>query len=144
MNIKRGIGFAFLTYLASIIFVFAGSALLGVPLEAPTLGVYVIHWVGLIVAVLFFAKWYFKKSPLPTAKHGLKLGLLTLLVSLGLDLLSIGVTMLAGESLDVFMQMYSSWEFYMTIVILLLVTTYAGYEFDGTFTAMPTNTDDVA
>ena len=108
---------------------------LGIDVEnyEPSFNVYLLTWVLYIPLVLLLAKWYFKKDS-PTLKKGFRLGIISIIVALLLDGLSILGTYYAGESLDMFMAMYTSWEFYFTIIWVIALTSYAGYEFDATFT----------
>ena len=136
MNIKRAIGFAFLLYISSFIVFTATAIILGIDLESlegmSTMG-YVIGWVLYIPIVLLLAKWYFKKDP-PTLKKGFWLGVIAITTSLLFDGVSVLGTYFAGESLDIFVRMYSSWEFYVSVVWVILLCTFAGFEFDKTFT----------
>ncbi len=86
-----------------------------------------------IPIVLLLAKWYFKKV-LPTVKNGLQLGIVAIIVSLIFDGLSIGATIAVGQSIDVFTALYTDWKFYVTVIEILLLTTFAGFEFDATDT----------
>ncbi len=51
----------------------------------------------------------------------------------------------AGESAEQFKELYSSWMFYVTILEIIVLTAYAGFEFDMTFTQTePKNNPPVA
>jgi hypothetical protein len=134
MNFKRAIGFGLSAYLLSFA-VYVAVAFIpgtGSPEEITTVG-YAIGWVFYIPVILLLAKWYFKKDP-PNTKKGFFLGLITIAVSLALDGLAILGTYLAGESIKSFTVMYTSWEFYTSIVWVVALCTFAGFEFDKTYT----------
>lgn len=143
INLKRAIGYALLVYITSSIVFALAATLLGASLEAPSLGAYVIYWLGTIVLMLLFAKWYFKVVE-PTTKSGLYLGLATIAVSICIDLLSIAGAIATDNSIEMFASLYGSWQFYTTIIIVLLTTTYAGFEFDSTYTASSMTETDMS
>ncbi len=136
MNIKRALGFAVALYIISFLGFFVAMLLPGELslTEVPTLATFAIGWIINIPAVLLLAKWYFKKV-IPTAKSGFHLGIVAIVVALVLDGLSILATYLSGQSLDMFAALYTDWKFYATIVEIVLLTIYAGFEFDGTYTS---------
>ena len=85
-------------------------------------------WILLIPLALLLSKWYFKTDP-PTAKKGFILGLVGLVVGNILDLI---ITVpLFVKSYEVY---YTNVFIYVGFLELLVITTYAGYEFDSTFT----------
>ena len=138
MNIKRTLSFAlglymlgaFVFYIAMLVF---GAVSLSV---VPSLGVFLVGWVALIPCVLLLAKWYFKQVP-PTAKNGLLLGARTIALAILLDALAALVMILLNQSIDIFGALYTDWKVYVIVLEVLLLTTYAGYEFDATYTASP-------
>ncbi|MFA7244883.1 MAG: DUF5367 family protein [Candidatus Magasanikbacteria bacterium] len=87
-----------------------------------------ILWVLLIPFVMLLAKWYFRKDE-PTSKKGLMLGIVAVLVGTLLDMI-ITVPVFV-KSFSVY---YSDWTLYIGMLEVLVLTTYAGYEFDATFT----------
>lgn len=95
---------------------------------------YLIYGILLVPATLLLAKWFFKTMN-PTWQRGLALGIITIVFSLALDGLMVAGMYFGGEPLDDFAIMYTSWEFYATLVWLIAITTFAGWEFDGTYTA---------
>ena len=135
MNIKRAILFSIMLYLASFVGFFVVQLLPGEQslTEVPSLLSFIVGWVINIPIVMLLAKWYFKKV-LPTAKNGLQLGIVAIVVSLVLDGMSIMATLAAGQSIDVFTALYRDWKFYVTVIEILLLTTFAGFEFDATDT----------
>ncbi len=141
MNFKRALGFAFVLYIVSFLGFFVTLLLPGEQslTEVPPLATFVIGWIINIPVVLLLAKWYFKKVT-PTAKAGFQLGVITIAFSLLLDGISIVGTYMAGQPLDTFAMLYSDWKLYATVIEIILLTTYAGYEFDATYTA-PTKID---
>lgn len=135
MNYQRAVGFAALLYIAAFLvgilaFAFGWANSTGYSTSA-----FVLTWVLYIPAVLILAKWYFK-AVAPTTRRGFLLGVITILVSAVLDLIFIGITAAMGESVEAFVQLYKSWEFYVTVMWVVLLTTFAGYEFDKTYTKM--------
>ena len=134
MNMKRGIGFAVMLYVSSFIIYMILAALGLISMEEYTLTAFVIGWIVNIPLVLLLAKWYFKQAA-PTLRNGIHLGVLTIIVSLILDGLMVAGALAAGESLEQFKELYTSWPFYVTVFEIILLTAYAGYEFDGTYTA---------
>ena len=105
------------------------SLLMIVPgLKDQTFFRYLILWVLLVPIVLFFAKWYFNMDE-PTTKKGIVLGIIALVVG---ELLNVIITVpLFIKSYSLF---YSNIYMYIGMLEVLLLTTYAGYEFDGTYT----------
>lgn len=128
MNIKRAVGFGAMLWI--LIFVLL-SILLFLPfLEGRTLAVHVIFWIFLIPIVLLLAKWYFKADP-PTMKKGFFLGIIGVIVGIILDLI---ITVpLFIKSYDVF---FTDWMLWFSLVEVVVLTTFAGFEFDKTFTKM--------
>ena len=82
-------------------------------------------WVIQIPLVLLMAKWYFKQKQ-PSLKEGFYLGLIALVIGAILD---------AVITVPLFIKSYSgffgNWEMYVGYAELLLLTTLAGWEFDG-------------
>lgn len=132
MNKKRSIAFGVGLYLSTFL-IFGAVAMLGGYDFAQSTPGYIANWVFLIILTLFFAKWYFRMDE-PTKEKGFLLGLVAIGVGIVFDLLFILTTYFLGESLDMFVEMYTSWQFYATIAIVILTCTYAGYEFDATYT----------
>jgi len=130
MNFTRALGFAVIVYAVGAAILF----LTGYHIDArPQLVSYITLWILMIPVLLFVAKWYFHIVP-PTAKAGLYLGLLT--IALGF-LLDTSIVLISGawDSLSQFYgTVYGDWKFFLTMIELLLLTTYAGYEFDATYT----------
>ncbi len=84
-------------------------------------------WILEVPAVLLMAKWYFKMDP-PTIKKGFLLGVLGLIVGVILD--AVITVPFFVKSYAVF---YTNWLMYVGFVWGIILTTYAGYEFDATF-----------
>jgi len=115
-------------FLWAFVFV-ASSILMFAPgIKDQTFFQYLILWVLFIPFVLFIAKWYFHMDS-PTAKKGFVLGVIALLVSLVLDCI---------VTVPLFVKAYSVYfsnnYLYIGMFEVLLLTTYAGYEFDATYT----------
>jgi hypothetical protein len=135
MNIKRAIGFGIMMW----VFIFAVfSIIMFLPfLEGKTTWQYVIYWVVLIPMVLLATKWYFKADP-PAMKKGFLLGVIGLVVGSILDLaitvpLFISQGISYGEGLA---ELYGNWQILVSFGLFLVLCTYAGWEFDATFTKM--------
>ena len=134
MNFKRTLLFGVLMWVFIFIII---SILMFLPfLQGKEMTQNVVYWVLLIPLTLLLAKWYFKMDP-PTLKKGFLLGVAGLVVGTILDL-AITVPLFVGPQqggyvagLNVF---YTAWEMYVGFAILLASTTFAGFEFDGTFT----------
>ncbi len=136
MNLRRALGFALALYILSFLGFFVTLLLPGEQslTEVPPLATFVIGWIINIPVVLLLAKWYFKKVT-PTVRAGLHLGIVAIVVSLLLDGISILGTYMAGQPLDTFVALYSDWKLYATVIEIIGLTMYAGYEFDATYTA---------
>jgi len=136
MNYKRAIGFALMVYVTTLVLSFAMMPFIQFDPAATTwpMAAWVFNWIVYIPVFLLFAKWFFKKVT-PTAKHGLILGVVTILVSVIIDGLFLGGGMLAGQDTGQLIGMYTDWRFYVTILEVVVLTTFAGVEFDATHSA---------
>jgi len=96
---------------------------------------YGLFWVINIPVVLGLCKWYFKMEA-PTLNKGFMLGVFALIVGVLLDaiLLSISSSAASVPFQQMAMELYGDWRFYVALAEVLLLTTYAGFEFDGTYT----------
>lgn len=134
MNWKRAIAAGFGIY-AVVFVVYMIAAELGyVSYEEVTLSGFVLMWVVNVPAVLLLAKWYFKMDA-PTAKKGFYLGVVAIIVGFILDSVFVAMSYSGGAPIDQFNELLGSWMSYVTIAEVLLLATYAGYEFDGTYSA---------
>lgn len=125
MNIKRAIGFGVMLWI--LIFVEVTIVMFIPALQDKVLTQHIIHWIVLIPMVLLLAKWYFKADP-PTLKKGFFLGLIGLAVGIILDLLI---------TIPLFVKDYgffADWKLWVGMAEAILLTTFAGFEFDKTFT----------
>lgn len=133
MNIKRALGFVamlwatlYIFYLIVMQFAFFSDSLFN---QAVAMGV------AFIPVILIFAKWYFREVP-PTAMNGLYLGLVTIVVGSILDL-TLGYQILLALGIftsEEFWALAKDWRIYIFLVEILALTSYAGYEFDSTYT----------
>ena len=125
MNTKRAIIFGISVWIAAFVII---SILMFTPwFKDSQTRVQVAWWVLEIPAVLLLAKWYFKMDP-PTVKKGFLLGVIGLVVGTVLDMI---ITVpLFVKSYSIF---YTNWLMYIGFVWGIILTTYAGYEFDATF-----------
>ncbi len=135
--IGRACGFSILLYsalfvlfaLLSVFFKVDPSAM---PNDIPLVQC-IIYWIVLIPLVLVFSKWYFRKFQ-PSFKRGLILGIFTLVIFYILDATMLVLSVPNGGGWDLLKTMYTDWKFYIGIVLVLATTSYAGFEFDRTYT----------
>ncbi|MFA6427454.1 MAG: hypothetical protein WCW16_03345 [Candidatus Magasanikbacteria bacterium] len=125
MNFKRAIGYGVILW----IFIFVEfSIVMFLPwFKDHTTAQYVANWVLLIPIVLLCAKWYFK-AEIPTTKKGLLLGIIGLIVGTILD-----VVITIPFFVKSYSMYYGNWLMYVGFVEGILLATFAGYEFDGTY-----------
>lgn len=136
MNYKRAVYFALFLYVVFLVLIMGMQALTGSFVMG--LREYIGMWILSIPVVLVLAKWYFKLDA-PTTKKGFMLGIIALVVGAILDLLIIGISaprvgMTFSEMYKIF---YTDWRFYVAVVEILALCTFAGFEFDGTYTKKP-------
>jgi len=91
------------------------------------LRIHVALWVLEIPIMLLWAKMYFK-TEMPTAKKGFYLGVFGLIIGLILD--SVITVPFFVKSYALY---YGNWLLYVGFAEMLILTTFAGWEFDGTF-----------
>ena len=89
---------------------------------------FAIFWVLLIPLTLLSAKWYFKMDP-PNLKKGLCLGLIIIGVATVLDII-----ITAPLFVKSYANFFGNWKLYVGLSEILLLCTYAGWEFDKTYT----------
>ncbi|EKD67766.1 MAG: hypothetical protein ACD_48C00229G0002 [uncultured bacterium] len=133
MNFPRALIFAGVLYVIGVLLLLATGYRLDH--TVPTLLSYIVLWVFMIPAVLFFAKWYFHPIS-PTAKAGFFLGVTTLMCGFFLDSV---IVILFGNDIALssfYALVYGDWKFFIFAIEILLLTMYAGYEFDTTYTAI--------
>ncbi|MBD3311179.1 MAG: hypothetical protein GF349_01625 [Candidatus Magasanikbacteria bacterium] len=131
MNLKRSIFFAVILWIFIFIII---SVLMFLPqLQGNDLAINIVFWIILIPLVLLLAKWYFKKDP-PNIKKGFYLGVITLIIGTILDL-TITIPFFVHSYAD----FYSDWMMWFGFAELLVLTTFAGFEFDKTFTKRENN-----
>jgi hypothetical protein len=94
---------------------------------------FVFLGVWMIPIVLVWAKWFFRLVP-PSVKHGVLLGAVALIIATVCDLLFIFVLPVFPMSVADVQQLGTNWMAYAVIIELLALTTYAGFEYDRTFT----------
>jgi chromate transport protein ChrA len=135
MNIKRAIVFSIMLYLLSFLIFSLTTLPFGVDLESYNVSLksYIFFWLLYIPITLLLAKWYFKQVA-PSANGGLKLGIVAILIAFLLDGFSYAVTLAVGENTDMFIAMYSDWKFYFSIIWIIILCIFAGWEFDRTYT----------
>ena len=129
MNIKRAILTGVYTYIIS--FVIFG--LLSFFVKDNVMLLYILNWIVTVPLVLLLAKWYFRKGKI-TTKTGFLLGLIIIGVGLSFDATFYILTILMQQSTEIFDNMYKDWKFYLSVAEVVALTTYAGFEFDATYT----------
>ncbi|MBT3539395.1 hypothetical protein HOF40_04190 [Candidatus Parcubacteria bacterium] len=126
MKIKRAIAFGVMLWVG--IFAIISILMFTPSLQDKDFYQFLILWILLIPLVLLLAKWYFREDS-PTTKKGFLLGIIGVLVGTVLD---IAITVpLFVKSYSVF---YSNVFMYIGIAEGILLATYAGFEFDATYT----------
>ena len=133
MNYKRALWFALLFY----VFSFVVLALIQIVSGASVFGLreYAVFWVLAIPLILLLCKWYFRADA-PSLKKGFMLGILALVVGFFLDLLVMAfISSYVGSSFkDLFLQFYADSKFYLSLLEIIALTSFAGFEFDATYT----------
>ncbi len=129
MNCKRQIKFGVMLWI--LVFVIYSIILFLPFLQGQELLQSVIFWVINIPVVLFLSKWFFKEVK-PTWKRGLQLGICAIIIGTVLDLL-ITQLFIPGTYQDFLKEFYGNWMLYVGFLEVIVITTLAGAEFDGTF-----------
>lgn len=133
MDTKRAIQFGVMYYVAS--FILYAIMYQFSYFEAHSTAALIVFILINIPLLLLFAKWYFKADT-PTAKKGFLIGVAALVIGALLDY----VLYYAGLQPTDRPFGIEITSFYMSPVVwgmlvgFLLLTTYAGYEFDATYT----------
>ena len=125
MNYKRALIFSLLLWV--IIFVVISILIFLPVLKDNEMAMQVVYWVLLVPIVLLLAKWYFKGDA-PTTKKGLFLGVFALLVGTVLDLIITVPLFIKSYS-----EFYLDWKMWVGFAMVIILTTFAGFEFDGTY-----------
>ena len=137
LHFKRALGFSLLFYIVSFIlfallFVVFGTSLDTKPNEIPVFQC-IVYLLALIPVILVCAKWYFRKFQ-PSTRRGLFLGIFTLVVSCVLDVILVASSTPEEGVVKMLGTLYADWKFYVTVIIVIGTATYAGFEFDRTYT----------
>ena len=127
MNYTRALGFSLLLYVSGFF------VLPFINREELSLGNFVFIWAFYVPIVLLLAKWFFRKVP-ASIKNGFVLGIFAIGIASILDGIFVYMVITGGESRALFKELYSSWMFYVTVIEIIALTTYAGFEFDKTYT----------
>ncbi|MDD2656618.1 MAG: hypothetical protein PHQ18_03580 [Patescibacteria group bacterium] len=115
-------------FLWAFIFVILSLLMFSPGLKEQQFFQHLILWVLMVPFALVMAKWYFHFDE-PTTKKGIMLGVIALVVGGLLD--AVITVPFFVKSYSVF---YANVYMYIGMVELLLLSTYAGYEFDSTYT----------
>lgn len=126
MNIKRALGFG--TMLWIVAFMVMSIVMFTPWFRDDIIRTNVAWWVLEIPAVLLLAKWFFKEVE-PTMKNGARLGIISIIVGVALDMI-ITVPLFVKS----YAVMYSDWKVYVGLLLAWVLCIYAGYEFDATYT----------
>lgn len=127
MNYRRAVTFGALLWLTSFIVYLILNLIPG--LFGRELLMNIGFWILLVPITLFWSKWYFKQDP-PSFKKGIRLGVVALLTAFVLDI----VFLLGTGQRDMFIQLYTDWKLYVAVLEILLLTSFAGWEYDRTYT----------
>lgn len=134
MNYKRAVLFGIFVYLSAFVVIgtlrILFNGLLTANFTLPNV-VFPIIWVLFIPIILLLSKWYFKEVE-PTVKRGFLLGLVSVGVTLSIDLIGYSSLRLAGQDTAVYAGLYGNWRFWITFGLVIVLCTFAGWEFDGT------------
>jgi len=122
MKLKRGLLYAGAIIVLSLLIQFGVLPLLE-PLFDGIRAMWWIEWIMTGFVTLLVAKWYFKQDE-PTLVKGIKLGILPAIL---LAALPMWYSDLWGVGLPY-------WKVYVTPIIVFVLTAYAGFEFDQTYT----------
>lgn len=135
MNLKRALTFGVILY---VIYLLAHGILAAATgrsffFFSHSTATFVGLWLLNIPLVLYLCKWYFKQVP-PTTKSGLQLAVSTMLAFVVFDgiLFALSSSLVKGIDLSV---AYTDWRYYATAIEVFLLVVFAGFEFDGTYTA---------
>lgn len=126
MNYTRALLFGIFLWI--FVFIVLSLLMFAPGIKDQTFFQYLILWILFIPFVLFIAKWYFYMDE-PTTSKGFLLGVTALTVGVILD--SVITIPFFVKSYDVF---FANSYMYIGMLEVLLLTTYAGYEFDATYT----------
>lgn len=131
LNLKRALGFSLMLWV--LIFVIV-SILMFLPwIKESDTRISVVWWILEVPVVLLLAKWYFKTNH-PNTKEGFLLGLVALIVGNILDMLITIPLFISEQSSEPYAMYYGDWKIWLGFVLLVALTTFAGYEFDATYT----------
>lgn len=130
-NPKRAVGFGVMLWI--LIFVLISILMFTPWFKDSEMRIQIAWWVLEIPMVLLLAKWYFRVVE-PTIKKGFLLGLTALVVGNILDLIITIPLFVSQQSEQPYLEYYADWKMWFGFVLLLALTTFAGFEFDGTFT----------
>lgn len=135
MNVTRSIVFGIALFVCAIAFGMLNLAIGWATPEVYSLKAYGLTWLLYIPTTLLLAKWYFKMVT-PTIAIGFQLGLIAVVVHIAIHgLIYLGLVATGGDASTV-VESLTGWEYYVTLTIILFTTTFAGFEFDGTY-SMP-------
>ena len=129
MNIKRSILFGVLLW--AIIFVVLSLLMFTPFLAGKVLLWHIVFWVLLVPIVLGLCKWYFKENP-PTMKKGVLLGVAALVIGIVLDM-ALTMPLFILPQGGSYVAFYSDRMLYFGMAEVLILTTFAGVEFDATY-----------
>ena len=125
MNYKRASIFGLLLWISIFVVI---SILMFIPfLHGKDLFNHVVYWILLVPIVMLLSKWYFKGDS-PKIKKGFFLGVFALFIGTILDLV-ITVPFFVKS----YTNFYGDWKLWIGFAIVVLTTTFAGFEFDATY-----------
>ena len=124
MNFKRALGMGALIWVFAFMVI---SIVMFLPwFKEGNLRVMIAWWVAEIPVVLLLAKWYFKQRR-PNFKEGFLVGLVAISVGVVLDsIFTVPLFVQANYA-----EFYGNWTLYIGYAEFLVLSTLAGWEFDG-------------
>jgi hypothetical protein len=93
---------------------------------------YITFYILFVPIALFLAKWYFREDSPSTAQKGLFLGISVAIVFSVIDNILGIPTNVGGGYAD----FYLNWYMFFMYIEIIFMFTYAGFEFDDTFTEL--------
>lgn len=131
MNIKRAIGIALLTYIATFIVGILAAIVIGIDLTVETTPppemIYVAAFAAVVIAGIF-SVWYFKgKSVEVNAKQGLFFGGVMIIIGFIMDIVTFIPYVASGGSYDDILKYYSDPVFWVTLILVLVTPAAVGH-----------------
>ena len=134
MNFKRAVGIGVVYYIASFVVGIVAALATGFDFEAGAAFTPILTVIGIVMTLILtplFTYWYFNSKKgtkiTPTLQHGLKLGVVFLLIGTVFDLLTLGAASVAGELPDNPFEFYMDIWFWVMLAVMLASAAGAGH-----------------